>query len=82
VGDTPGREALAALLDDVATGWFPPADGLGRALAAAARHLVPGGSPLWAQIAPANAASVRAFLAAGFKSVGAEAHLAVHTSGA
>jgi GNAT superfamily N-acetyltransferase len=49
--------------------------GLGRALATAARHLVPAGGPLWAQIAPANAASVRAFLAAGFKPVGAEAHL-------
>jgi hypothetical protein len=49
--------------------------GLGRALATAARHLVPGGTPLWAQVAPANAASVRAFLAAGFKPVGAEAHL-------
>lgn len=56
--------------------------GLGRALAAAARHLVPGGSPLWAQIAPANAASVRAFLAAGYKLVGAEAHLACRISGA
>ncbi len=53
--------------------------GLGRALAAAARHLVPGGSPLWAQIAPANAASVRAFLAAGFKPVGAEAHFAIQS---
>ena len=51
--------------------------GLGRALAAAARHLVPGGMPVWAQIAPANAASVRAFLAAGFRPVAAEAHLAV-----
>jgi GNAT superfamily N-acetyltransferase len=49
--------------------------GIGRALAAAARHLLPAGTPLWAQIAPANAASVRAFLAAGFKPVGAEAHL-------
>ncbi|HUL28291.1 MAG TPA: GNAT family N-acetyltransferase [Streptosporangiaceae bacterium] len=49
--------------------------GLGRALAAAARHLVPGGAPVWAQIAPANAASVRAFLAAGFRPVAAEAHL-------
>jgi GNAT superfamily N-acetyltransferase len=49
--------------------------GLGRALAAAARHLVPDGAPLWAQISPANAASVRAFLAAGFRPVGAEAHL-------
>jgi L-amino acid N-acyltransferase YncA len=46
--------------------------GLGRALAAAARHLVPGGAPLWAQITPGNAASVRAFLAAGYQPVGAE----------
>jgi GNAT superfamily N-acetyltransferase len=49
--------------------------GLGRDLAAAARHLVPGGGPLWAQIAPGNAASVRAFLAAGYQPVGAEALL-------
>lgn len=49
--------------------------GLGRALAAAARHLVPAGEPLWAQIAPGNAASVRAFLASGFRPVGAEALL-------
>ena len=49
--------------------------GAGRALAAAARHLLPAGTPLWAQISPANAASVRAFLAAGFVPVGAEAHL-------
>jgi L-amino acid N-acyltransferase YncA len=49
--------------------------GLGRELALAARHLVPGGAPLWAQIAPGNAASVRAFLAAGYKPVGAEALL-------
>lgn len=49
--------------------------GLGRQLAAAARHLIPAGETLWAQIAPANAASVRAFLAAGFIPVGAEALL-------
>jgi GNAT superfamily N-acetyltransferase len=49
--------------------------GLGRALASAARHLVPGDGPVWAQVAPANAASVRAFLAAGFRPVGAEALL-------
>jgi GNAT superfamily N-acetyltransferase len=49
--------------------------GLGARLAAAARHLVPDGMTLWAQIAPANAASVRAFLAAGFRPVGAEALL-------
>src|SRR5262249_2790961 len=47
--------------------------GLGRELAAAARHLIPAGAPLWAQIAPGNAASVRAFLAAGYRPVGAEA---------
>lgn len=50
--------------------------GIGRALARAARHLVPDGEPLWAQVAPANAASVRAFLAAGFEPVGAEVLLA------
>lgn len=49
--------------------------GLGRTLAFAARHLVPDDGPVWAQIAPANAASVRAFLAAGFRPVGAEALL-------
>jgi len=46
--------------------------GRGRELAAAARHLVPGGGPLWAQITPGNAASVRAFLAAGYRPAGAE----------
>ena len=49
--------------------------GLGRSLATAARHLVPGGAPLWAQVAPGNAASVRAFLGAGFRPVGAESVL-------
>ena len=48
--------------------------GLGRALAIAGRHLVPG-TALWAQITPGNSASVRAFLAAGFTPVGAEALL-------
>jgi len=46
--------------------------GLGRELAAAARHLVPDGAPIWAQISPGNAASVRAFLAAGYRPVGSE----------
>ena len=27
MGDQPGRGALAVLLDDVAAGWFPPANG-------------------------------------------------------
>lgn len=49
-------------------------NGLGRALALAARELA-GGRPLWAQIAPGNAASVRAFLSAGYAPMGAEALL-------
>lgn len=53
--------------------------GLGRALAAAVRHLAEPDEPLWAQVAPANAASVRAFLAAGFTPVGAEILLARRT---
>jgi GNAT superfamily N-acetyltransferase len=65
-----GRWEVAIEVDEEARGA-----GLGRALATAARHLVPGGAPLWAQIAPGNAASVRAFLAAGFRPVGAECHL-------
>ena len=52
--------------------------GLGRQLATAARHLVPAGETLWAQIAPGNAASVRAFLAAGFVPVGAEVLFSPH----
>ena len=49
--------------------------GLGRALAAAASHLVPEDRPIWAQIGVGNAASIRAFLAAGFIPVGQEALL-------
>ncbi|MET9221000.1 GNAT family N-acetyltransferase [Streptomyces sp. NPDC003300] len=65
-----GRWETAVEVDPDARG-----KGLGRLLALAARHLVPDGAPLWAQIAPGNAASVRAFLAAGFAPVGAEALL-------
>ncbi|NUT35755.1 MAG: GNAT family N-acetyltransferase [Hamadaea sp.] len=49
--------------------------GLGRTLALAARHLAPPDRLVWAQIAPGNAASMRAFLAAGYEPVGAEALL-------
>lgn len=49
--------------------------GLGRALATAARHLVPDGQPVWSQQAAGNARSVRAFQAAGYRPVGAEALL-------
>jgi hypothetical protein len=44
----------------------------GRRLVAAARRLVPAGEPVWAQVAPGNAASLRSTLAAGFTPVGAE----------
>ncbi|MEV0189785.1 GNAT family N-acetyltransferase [Kitasatospora purpeofusca] len=51
--------------------------GLGRALALAARHLVPDGELVWSQQAPGNATSVRAFQAAGYRPVGAETLLVV-----
>jgi len=65
-----GRWEMAVEVDPAYRGR-----GLGRALAESARHLHPGDRPLWAQIAPGNAASVRALLAAGFAPVGAEALL-------
>ncbi len=46
--------------------------GLGRQLAAAARHLVPAGEALWLQVAPGNVPSLRVALAAGYVPVGAE----------
>jgi len=46
--------------------------GLGRGLFTAVRGLLPVGEHVWAQVAPGNAASVRAALAAGFRPVGAE----------
>ena len=46
--------------------------GLGRKVAQAAIGLVPAGEPLWGQIAPGNAASLRAVGSAGFVPVGAE----------
>jgi GNAT superfamily N-acetyltransferase len=46
--------------------------GLGRLLVAAARHLVPPGEVLFAQVASGNAASLRVVEAAGFRPIGAE----------
>jgi hypothetical protein len=47
--------------------------GLGRLLATAARHLA--AEPVWAQVSPGNARSMRAFQAAGYLPVGSEALL-------
>ncbi|MFF0307051.1 GNAT family N-acetyltransferase [Streptosporangium sp. NPDC004379] len=65
-----GRWEVAVEIDPARQGG-----GLGRLLARAGRHLTGEGNTLWAQVAPGNAASVRAFLAAGFRPVGAEALL-------
>jgi hypothetical protein len=46
--------------------------GRGRALAAAGVRMLPEGTPVWAQVAPGNAASMRATLGAGFRPVGSE----------
>ncbi|MCZ2814406.1 hypothetical protein O2W15_23490 [Modestobacter sp. VKM Ac-2979] len=80
VWTTPDSAALLVLGRGVAGRWeasvevHPSAQGrgLGTALAAAAPALVPGGEPLWAQVAPANTASLRSFLAADWRPVGAE----------
>lgn len=74
-----GRLEVAVEVDPAYRGH-----GLGRALALAARRLATTVAPqrrVWAQVAPGNAASVRAFLAAGFRPVGAETLLVTHPSG-
>ncbi|MFF7968980.1 GNAT family N-acetyltransferase [Streptomyces sp. NPDC007903] len=58
-----GRPEVALEVDDGCAG-------LGRALATSARQLAD--KPVWAQISPGNARSTRAFLAAGYRPVGAE----------
>jgi hypothetical protein len=46
--------------------------GLGRALARAATQLIPEGEHLFAQVTPGNVASIRAFLAAGYRPICSE----------
>ena len=62
-----GRLELAIELDDPGA-----ALGRGRELIAASLGLVPAGEPLFAQVSPGNARSLRAFLAAGFQPIGSE----------
>ncbi|MGY1669960.1 hypothetical protein [Geodermatophilus sp. SYSU D00710] len=71
-----GARFLAALADRVGAepGSLDAARGRGpgTALVAAAPGLVSGGGPLWAQVTPADTASLRAFLGAGYRPVCAE----------
>jgi GNAT superfamily N-acetyltransferase len=53
--------------------------GLGGRLALAARSLAPVGEPVFASVSPGNAASLRAFLAAGYVPIGSEVLLAHRT---
>jgi hypothetical protein len=46
--------------------------GHGRRLVAIGRSLITEGTPVFAQVAPGNAASLRAFLSSGFAPIGAE----------
>lgn len=46
--------------------------GLGRLLIASGLHLAPAGEPVFAQVSPGNARSLRAFLAAGFQPIASE----------
>jgi hypothetical protein len=47
-------------------------DGAGRSLIGAGLAVAPRGELVWAQVAPGNAASLRAFLACGFVPIGSE----------
>lgn len=77
---TPRRDALLLVGRGVAGRWEVSFDvalsargqGLGRALAGAALGLLPAGTPVFAQVTPGNAASMRAVLSAGYRPIGAE----------
>jgi hypothetical protein len=63
-----GRRELSIELDRPAAG----SRGLGRSLLRDALTLVAAGEPVFAAVAPGNARSLRAFLAAGFTPIGSE----------
>ena len=62
-----GRREVSLEIDEAARGR-----GFGRRLLLGARSLIPEGDVVFAQVAPGNAASLRAFLAAGFRPIGSE----------
>jgi hypothetical protein len=63
-----GRRELSVELFDPSAA----STGAGRALIAAGLRCVPTGEWCWAQVAPGNARSLRAFLASGFTPIGSE----------
>jgi hypothetical protein len=63
-----GRRELSVELFDPAV----PSKGAGRHLITAGLRCVPAGEWCWAQVAPGNARSLRAFLACGFVPIGSE----------
>ncbi|MGB0112156.1 MAG: hypothetical protein WBP59_02950 [Ilumatobacteraceae bacterium] len=77
-GDTTGVVTLGnGLVDrlEMSVELFDPSasgQGAGGALISEAIALVPAGTLVWAQVAPGNAASLRAFLRLGFRPIGAE----------
>ena len=62
-----GRWEVAVEVDAALRGF-----GLGRGLFGAALGLLPEGEFVWAQVAPGNAASLRALLASGYRPIGGE----------
>jgi GNAT superfamily N-acetyltransferase len=62
-----GRREVSLEIEETARGR-----GLGRRLLLAVRGSIPPGEFVFAQVAPGNALSLRAFLAAGFAPIGAE----------
>jgi hypothetical protein len=69
-----GRMEISVELLGTATA----SSGAGRALIAAGLDQAPSGAVVWAQVAPGNAASLRAFLGAGFTPVAAEVLIHPH----
>jgi hypothetical protein len=67
-----GRCEISVELFDGDRGVVAAPPGAGSRLIDEARQLVPTNEMVWAQVAPGNAASLRAFLRCGFRPIGAE----------
>jgi hypothetical protein len=88
VWTTPDGAGLVLLGRGVADRWemsfevHPTARGhnLGCGLARAALALLPAGTPIFAQVSPGNAASLRSVLSAGYRPIGAEVLLPPRSS--